>query len=53
MPNAMIAPMNDCTFIVVPVTHSAMTTPATMDGTIVNTMSGRRKVDSWPPAAGR
>ena len=41
-PMAMIAPMNDCTFNVVPVTSSISRTPHKTAGTVATTVSARR-----------
>ena len=41
-PIAMIPPMNDCTFSVVPVTNSISTTPISTAGTVETTTNARR-----------
>ena len=50
-PIAMIAPMNDCTLIVVPVAASMSTTPARTAGTVETTTNASRS--DWKLAASR
>ena len=49
MPIAMMAPMNDCTFSVVPVTSSISSTPQITAGTAETTASASR--NDWKFAA--
>ena len=48
-PIAMMAPMNDCTFSVVPVTQQRQATPASTAGTVDTTTSASRA--DWKFAA--
>ncbi len=45
MPTAMIAPMNDSTLSVVPVTASIQSTPASAPGTAIKMMNG--SMNDW------